>query len=77
MLCRETEASNPLGRGQKDAKKCIGRMYFETLCQILDVFAPFPATRKVALCLRIMPSCTHRREVGILKQMVLARHYSA
>ena len=42
-----------------------------------DVCAPFPATKAVALCLRIMPHCAHRRDARMLKQMVLARCYSA
>ena len=77
MLHRETEARNPLRRGLKDLKNALARYVLRHFVSSWEEFAHFPATRTVALCLRIMPSCTHRREVGILKQMVLARHYSA
>jgi hypothetical protein len=76
MLHRETEARNALGRGLKDPKNALAGCVLRHFVRSWDMFAPFPATRKVPLYFRIMPSCAHRRHAGILKQMVLARRYS-
>jgi hypothetical protein len=77
MLHRETEARNALRRGLKDAKNALAGYVLRHFARSWDMFAPFPTIRKVALCFRIMPSWAHMRHAGILKQMVLARRYSA
>src|SRR4030095_3178698 len=43
----------------------------------LLLLSTFTAVRRAALCLRIMPSYTHRRCPRMLKQTVLTRRYFA
>jgi hypothetical protein len=77
MLHRETEARNPLRIGVKGLKNALARYVLRHFVRSWEVFAHFPTTRTVALCLRIMPSYVPRRHTEILNQTVLAMHYSA